>query len=91
MGMASQLLFTVIIALMKVAILMTYLRKCLALVFTYLTYYSRLYRHISVENEQVVLSCHDLLHRGIQFCLLLCYPIPVLVSTHENFEPATPC
>jgi hypothetical protein len=27
MGMASQLLFTVIIALMKVAILMTYLRK----------------------------------------------------------------
>lgn len=78
MGMATQLLFTTIITLMKVAILLTYLRKrsCIELLITYL----QKQRHLSFAFEQMVLLHHAVLYGLVEYSLLLCHPLSMRVS-----------
>jgi hypothetical protein len=82
MGMSSQLLFTTIITLMKVAILMTYLRKATPL--SHKSRSSLRHRNLPVETEQVVLLHHDLLHPVAKHRLLLRHTVPMLVSTLDD-------
>lgn len=79
MGMATQLMFTAIITLMKVAILLTYLRKLLRSFedLAFLPYP----RYIPISDEQVVLPCYALLHRHSQHRMLFCDPLSVRVRS----------
>jgi hypothetical protein len=60
MGMATQLLFTFVVTLMKVAILLTYLRTFFPV---WLPNLAHPLRHLPLQAKQVVLLCHALLYR----------------------------
>jgi hypothetical protein len=77
MGMSTQLLFTTIITLMKVAILLTYLRKSMR---PTLRHSLTAHRNLPVKTKQMVLPHHDLLHHLPERSMFLRNPIPMLVS-----------
>lgn len=88
MGMATQLIFTAIITLMKIAILLTYLRMY-HLLRTITIICSDFLRYFPVKTQQVVLQRHAVLHYLAQRSLLLRHSVSVRVSRPAHQPAAT--